>query len=64
MKMSDTRVEPVDVDNFVVGNKESGLNAPLDFSLPKVLAYMKRTGKSFADLTDSELKQCKGNCSE
>ena len=57
--MPDKRVEPMDCDNFVIGNKDSASYEPLGFSLPKMLAYLKKTKKTFEELTETEISQCK-----
>ncbi len=51
--------EIIDPDNFVIGNRDEQKAQPLDCSLPKVLVYMKKSGKRFDKLTDEERTMCK-----
>ena len=48
-----------DIDSFVIGNKEVDKHIPLEYNLPQIVEYMKRTGKSFDELTDEEKLVCK-----
>lgn len=48
----------VDVDSFIVGNNDEQKAVPLDCCLSKVIEYMKKTGKSFEELTDEERALC------
>ena len=49
---------PFESDNFVIGD-ETQNHQPFEYSLPKVIAYMKETGKAFSDLTEEELESLK-----
>ena len=48
-----------DCDNFVVGNKEQTEFKSFGYNIPKVCAYLKKTGKSFEDLSTEELDKLK-----
>lgn len=45
----------IDCENFVVGTQEK--LPPFEYDMRKVCEYLKLTGKSFADLSENELKQ-------
>ncbi len=49
---------PFECDHFVFG-AENQEHEPLGFSLPKLIAYLKQTGKKFEELTEEELEKLK-----
>ncbi|MBR1862721.1 MAG: hypothetical protein IJ806_01365 [Ruminococcus sp.] len=51
------RFDRMDCDNFIVGTQEE--LKPFEYDMRKVREYMKLTGKSFADLSEDELKRFK-----
>lgn len=48
-----------DADSFEIGTNESKTSQPLGCNLVKLLAYMKKTGKKYEDLTITEKNNCK-----
>ena len=54
-----TKIEfPFEDDDFVFGT-ENPNPEPLGFSVPKMIAYLKQTGKKFEELTEEELEKLK-----
>lgn len=49
------KFDRMDCDQFIVGTKDN--LKPYEYDLRKVREYTKRTGKSFLDLSEDELKQ-------
>ncbi len=49
------KFDRMDCDRFIVGTKEK--LKPFEYDMRRVREYMKLTGKSFADLSEDELKQ-------
>ncbi|MBR3553813.1 MAG: hypothetical protein IKN72_10580 [Clostridia bacterium] len=45
--------------NFNFGDPQKEKDHPTNFSIPKVLNYMKKSGKKFDELTKEELEKCK-----
>lgn len=48
-----------DIDNFVLGDKKTENHVPVGMNLHKLSEYLKKTGKSFEELTEAEIEKLK-----
>lgn len=52
-----THSEMIDAENFAIGTNNSEKSKPIGCNLPKLLEYLKRTGKNYSELKPEELKE-------
>ena len=48
-----------DIDNFVLGNKNAENHVFVGINLPKLSEYLKKTGKTYEELTKEEIEKLK-----
>ena len=57
--MNTEQENDIDIDNYPIGIVGADYVPPLEFNAPKLVEYLKTTGKTFTELTEEEINQLK-----